>query len=56
MKELKINLKPTGLARKVLKAWTIGTVISAVINSPRNRIVDVLLGLVLFNLLHPTPG
>ena len=43
MKTLKANLKLIGLAWKGSKAWVIGTAVNAMINSPRNLIIDVLL-------------
>lgn len=52
MKTLKANLKLIGLAWKGSKAWVIGTAVNAVINSPRNLIIDVLLVGTIYNFIQ----
>lgn len=52
MKTLKANLKLIGLAWKGSKAWVIGTAVNAMINSPRNLIIDVLLVGTIYNFIQ----
>lgn len=52
MKTLKANFKLIGLAWKGSKAWVIGTAVNAMINSPRNLIIDVLLVGTIYNFIQ----
>ncbi len=52
MKTLKANFRLIGLAWKGSKAWVIGTAVNAMINSPRNLIIDVLLVGTIYNFIQ----
>lgn len=52
MKTLKANFRLIGLAWKCSKEWGIGTAVNAMINSPRNLIIDVLLVGTIYNFIQ----
>ncbi len=52
MNTMKANFKMIGLAWKGSPGWVIGTAVNAIINSPRNLIIDVLLMGTIYNFIQ----